>query len=535
VSRPRFARIVARAAWEDAGGFFTGLREMLDPSVIRCDTTRPIVRCPDWEVRVSLDQPGNVVELFAGVGGFRLGLEGEPGTPDHGRDWRVVWSNQWEPSTKRQDASDCYVARFGSEGHSAVDIAKALDWRLDKKRASREELTTVPRLPKRMDLLVGGFPCQDYSVAKTLSQASGITGQKGVLWWEIRRFLARRQKGQFTERTVGRPKYVLLENVDRLLKSPASQRGRDFAIMLATMHLDGYDVQWRVIDASEYGFPQRRKRVFILAEKCHADERRSPKPLTPEQARVVMRETGTLARALPVDQETEEFRQVTEFVAPKAAGDLVRISEGFGSRTGRSPFQNAGVMKGGVVFTARVTADFEPEPGSRSTLGSVLLRPSEVPDGYFDEYYIPQSRHEDWDKLKGAKRIERVSRRFGEDHVYTYSEGAVTYPDDLDRASRTILTGEGGTTPSRFKHVVKTLERHPDRKLRRLTPIELERLQGFPDDWTRERADGTPITDGRRAFFMGNALVVGVVERIGKELAEDRRRNRHTFGLGKKR
>ena len=503
---------------------------MLDPSMIRCDTTRPIVLAVRLEVTVSVDEPGNVVELFAGVGGFRLGLEGHPGSRSHARDWRVVWSNQWEPSTTRQDASDCYVARFGSEGHSAVDIAKALDWRLDKQAASREELASVPRLPRRMDLLVGGFPCQDYSVAKTLSQASGITGQKGVLWWEIRRFLAPRKKGQLTTGTVGRPKYVLLENVDRLLKSPAAQRGRDFAIMLATMHLDGYDVQWRVIDASEYGFPQRRKRVFILAEK-----RRSKKPLTHEQALRVIQETGTLARALPVGQETEGFRKVNEFLAPNAADDLVRISEEFGSRPGRSPFQNAGIMKGGDVFTARVTADFEPEPGSRSTLGSVLLRPHEVHDGYFDEYYIPHSRHEDWKKLKGAKRIERVSRRFGENHPYTYSEGAITYPDDLDRASRTILTGEGGMTPSRFKHVVETSERHPDRKLRRLTPIELERLQGFPDDWTRERADGTPITDGRRAFFMGNALVVGVVERIGKELAEDRRRNRHTFGLGKNR
>ena len=471
---------------------------------------------------MSLEEPGNVVELFAGVGGFRLGLEGAPGSRHRGRDWRVVWSNQWEPSTKRQDASDCYVARFGEAGHSSVDIARALDVRLDRRPATPDQKAAVPPLPARMDLLVGGFPCQDYSVAKTLSQSSGITGQKGVLWWEIRRFLARRQKGQASERSVGRPQYVLLENVDRLLKSPSSQRGRDFAIMLATMHLDGYDVQWRVVDASEYGFPQRRKRVFILAEK-----RRSKRALTPEQARMVMCAEGTLARALPVERRLDEFRRVEEFTAPSGAADVARISERFGAGLPRSPFGNVGVMRGGVVHTARATASYRVRAKDRATLGSILLDSSDVPN----EFFIPRSRYEAWDDLKGAKRVERVSRRFGTDHVYTYSEGAITYPDAPDRPSRTILTGEGGATPSRFKHVVETGESSPDRKRRRLTPIELERLQGFPDDWTRTRTDGSVISDGRRAFFMGNALVVGVVERIGKELAKDRRAGQHTFGI----
>ena len=472
---------------------------------------------------MSVAEPGNVVELFAGVGGFRLGLEGQPGSRDRGRDWRVVWSNQWEPSTKRQDASDCYVRHFGAEGHSAVDIAHALDLHLDGRVATSEGSATVPPLPRTIDLLVGGFPCQDYSVAKTLSQASGITGQKGVLWWEIRRFLARRQNGQVSEKKVSRPKYVLLENVDRLLKSPASQRGRDFAIMLATLHLDGYDVQWRVIDASEYGFPQRRKRVFILAEKRN----RPRKLFTPEDARLVMSANGTLARALPVKDELEEFRQVDEFLVPSNATDVARISESFGLGLKRSPFREAGVMRAGVVFTARARAAHRPRAGERSTLGSILIDTADVPD----EYFIPEHRYCAWKALKGAKKIPRVSRRLGPDHNYKYSEGAITYPDALERASRTILTGEGGATPSRFKHVVETDESDPDRRRRRLTPIELERLQGFPDDWTRERTDGSVIPDGRRAFFMGNALVVGIVERIGHELAKDRRESRHTFGL----
>jgi DNA (cytosine-5)-methyltransferase 1 len=83
------------------------------------------------------------------------------------------------------------------------------------------------------------------------------------------------------------------------------------------------------------------------------------------------------------------------------------------------------------------------------------------------------------------------------------------YPDALDNASRTIITGEGGKSPSRFKHIVNS-----DRGLRRLTPLELERLNMFPDDHTKLEN----VTDAKRAFFMGNALVVGVIERIGIEL-----------------
>ena len=84
------------------------------------------------------------------------------------------------------------------------------------------------------------------------------------------------------------------------------------------------------------------------------------------------------------------------------------------------------------------------------------------------------------------------------------------FPDPLEKPSRTIITGEGGKSPSRFKHVIET-----DKGLRRLTPIELERLNGFPDNHTSLEE----ISNVKRAFFMGNALVCGVVEKIGNELS----------------
>ena len=175
----------------------------------------------------------NVVELFAGVGGFRIGLEGASDA------FETVWNNQWEPSTTRQDASLVYKARFGSKGHSNKDI----------------NLVQTKDIPDH-DLLVGGFPCQDYSVAASLSRSGGIEGKKGVLWWQIYRIL--NEKGD------NRPNYIFFENVDRLLGSPAKQRGRDFAIILASLADLGYTVEWRVINAADYGMPQRRRRTYIV-------------------------------------------------------------------------------------------------------------------------------------------------------------------------------------------------------------------------------------------------------------------------------
>ena len=174
-----------------------------------------------------------VCELFAGVGGFHVGLSRS------NEEWDIVLANQWEPSRKTQYAYDCYTQRFPNTLALNIDIAEI---------NNNYEHYNIPRY----NLLVGGFPCQDYSVAST--GARGIEGKKGVLWWEINRMLDR-----------DRPPFVLLENVDRLLKSPSNQRGRDFGVMLGCFRDLGYSVEWRVINASEYGFAQKRTRIFIFA------------------------------------------------------------------------------------------------------------------------------------------------------------------------------------------------------------------------------------------------------------------------------
>ena len=411
---------------------------------------------------------GTVAELFAGVGGFRIGLSRSG--------WKTTFSNQWEPSTKTQHASSVYAARFGEEGHTSEDIAAVLDDYL----AGRIEI------PKTT-MVVGGFPCQDYSVAKTLSSSAGLKGKKGVLWWEILRLVE-----------ANRPPIVFLENVDRLLKSPASQRGRDFAIMLASLSDAGYFVEWRVVNAAEYGFPQRRKRVFIVAKDLNVFNA----PQTTEPAEFICTQS-TIGRALPVS-ELPTGSLVSEF---QLEGELFELTENFDLGGKLSPFKTAGYMVDRRVFTSDVKATEQ----NHGTLGSVLVANSEVPS----EYFVAEEQLAAWKYLKGAKKEERTHAASGK--TYFYAEGSMAFPDLPTNPSRTILTGEGGSSASRFKHIIQT----EDGRYRRLLPMELERLNGFPDNWTATGLDGIPISDVKRAFFMGNALVVGVIERIGKVLAED--------------
>ncbi len=399
-----------------------------------------------------------VIELFAGVGGFRIGLERAS------ERYKTVWNSQWEPSTKTQDASIIYQKRFGVEGHSNVDIA------------------TVPIDEiKTGHLLVGGFPCQDYSVAATLKRSGGIEGKKGVLWWQIHRILRDSKKP---------PKYLFLENVDRLLKSPVKQRGRDFAIILASLSDLGYSVEWRVINAADYGMPQRRRRTYIVAYK---DGTKLAKTSIKSEADKWILNDGILAQALKC--KLSENAKKNEF---KIEGDLIKVTEEFNKDQKNSPFFTAGFMSNRNVCTFDVDADYA---GKKLTLGELLIDEKDVPEEFFiDEKELPK-----WEYLKGGKSEKRKT---AEGFEYNYSEGPMAFPDYLDKPSRTIITGEGGKGPSRFKHVIKT----KSGRYRRLTPIELERLNMFPDNHTEG------ASNLRRAFLMGNALVTGIVENVGRIL-----------------
>ena len=409
-----------------------------------------------------------VAELFAGVGGFRLGLEGygNPLQPQFDMPaagpFKTIWANQWEPpgTESKQFAARCYIARFGDGELVNDDINKVLD----EYAAGERDIPDV-------DMVVGGFPCQDYSVARPLSQSSGIEGKKGVLWWDIYRFLE-----------LKKPRYAIFENVDRLLKSPARQRGRDFAIILSCLASLGYRVEWRVVNSAEYGAPQRRKRVYIYCEFGGNDD-------------LLLRlEDGVMAKAFPAVIDRPDL-----FDIPK---EPYVASEEFGMGDKVSKFKAAGAMIDGHVLTCGFTEEYH---GARRVLADVLVDDSRVPG----EFFIDPESTARWEYLKGSKREERIDKKTG--FTYTYSEGSMSFPDPTDKPSRTLLTGEGGAGPSRFKHVISCA----DGRLRRLVPDELDMLQGFPAGWT-----DTGMTDGQRAFCMGNALVTSVPHRIGLAMCE---------------
>ena len=317
-------------------------------------------------------------------------------------------------------------------------------------------------------------------MAASLSRSGGIEGKKGILWWQIYRIL--NEKGD------KRPKYIFFENVDRLLNSPATQRGRDFAIILASLADLGYVVEWRIINAADYGMPQRRRRTYIvgyLKGSVVAD-----KVDTMEDW---IEFDGVLAQAFP-------FRAKEETVSTfDINGTIQEVSANFNKGKKDSPFGNAGMMKDRHVYSI----DAEPVyDGTIQTLGDNLVDEDFVPE----EFFISEEELPKWQYEKGAKKINRISK---EGFEYVFSEGGMAFPDYLDKPSRTMITGEGGNAPSRFKHVVQT----PSGRFRRLIPIELERLN-IPDNHTYH----PEVSNGRRAFLMGNALVCGIVQNIGRSL-----------------
>ena len=393
-----------------------------------------------------------ICELFAGVGGFRLGFDRlESG-------WKTTWFSQWEPGVRTQWAHNCYVQHFGdspdlnNEFHTGEDIST-----MDKQA-----------IPDHT-LLVGGFPCQDYSVAHTLSSSHGIEGKKGVLWWQIRDTIIAKK-----------PPFCIFENVDRLLKSPAKQRGRDFGVILACLAKEGYSVEWRVVNAAQYGAAQRRRRTFIFA---YRNDTIYGQKMADISADMIIKNGGLMAKAFPI----QNMGRITETVI---GGDIVDVSDNFAFA-----FETAGYMCKGRIYTAKVTEQ-EEEP---ITLGKILQTTVD------DKLYITNEKMPKWTYLKGAKKIPRKS---ADGHEYTFSEGPIAFPDPWDRPGRTMLTSE--STINRSTHVVSD---PGTGRLRLLTPVEAERLQGFDDEWTN-----TGMPDRMRYFCMGNALVVPMITRMGRVL-----------------
>ena len=452
-----------------------------------------------------------VCELFAGVGGFRCGLNSIKKISDtHKKEkWNTVWFSQWEPGKTKQWAHDCYLYRFGQ----ALDLEGNDTTNVDIAQVNKSNIPDH-------NLLVGGFPCQDYSVARGLSGEKGIEGKKGVLWWSIRDVIKEKK-----------PAFVLLENVDRLLKSPSKQRGRDFGIILACLQEEGYSVEWRVINAAEYGAVQRRRRTFIFAykneteyakriyQKIKYDKKSGDKGIS--AALKLMQQEGFFAKGFPVDV-IDQNNITTE----QLQKDIFEVSENF-----EFVFENSGYMTDSVVYTCKTKPVMIKSRVIRDIMQDNVTMPVD------EHYYIPKERlyytdsnvkysdetkadlpaesRKTWQYLKGGKKRLRTSVN---GHQYVFSEGPISMLDEWDKPARTMLTSESSF--NRSTHIVKDLVTG---RIRLLTPVEAERIQGFPDDWTKEclvNGNVIEMPEKMRYFCMGNALVVDMIEIMETQLSK---------------
>ena len=326
--------------------------------------------------------PIKVAELFAGVGGFREAMVAF--NKQNGSDqFRVVWSNQWEPSEsskvgEHQFANRVYNDKFKGKGHYTDDIHEITD---------EEEEASIRKVVPPIDMLVGGFPCQDYSVAKPKNSSKGLRGPKGILWWSIDRLLE-----------IRKPKYVLLENVDRLLNSPAGNRGKDFAIILKRLNTLKYAVEWRIVNAADYGFPQKRRRIFILAYKRNSVPGKLMKSFAKKPEKF-LESDGLMARALPcglVGGVSGKF----DF---SSFPDLDTLKKRYQRKV--SPFLSGGMMFNHLAVSARILAQ---KPEKSETLGDVVRSVAPYVRGDVSKFFIKGSDLiEGWAYAKGRKNEPR--------------------------------------------------------------------------------------------------------------------------------
>lgn len=424
-----------------------------------------------------VDSKIKVVELFAGVGGFHLGLKRASKAFD------VVWADQYEPGRKNQFAFNIYKNNFPTTNVVNDDISK-----VDKK------------LIPDFDLLVGGFPCQDYSVAT--SGAKGLYGKKGVLWWDIRDVIKEKW-----------PKFIFLENVDRLLASPgvsSNQPGRDFGMILRTLSDLGYGVTWKMINAADYGFPQRRRRIFIFAARqdtSFRSELQTFSRATSNQLVGIMMEMKPFSSSL----KNEKIDKI-ETVNLNKYGELKSFSDNFRVNKG---FKKIGFMVDGKVFMANYIA----KTRKPTTLGDII-----EPNNSNTSLYLTNEMEEKFKNLKKGFNTVKISKT---GYKYKYGMGGMSFPDSLDKPARTMVTSEH--TISRMSHVIKDPE---TKKLRLISPEEAEKINTFPKYWTK--LDG--VSESNRYFTMGNALVVDLVKEIAEEIVEidkHENKNREIFSYKK--
>ena len=370
-----------------------------------------------------------VGSLFSGVGGFDLGLE----RSGHEIVWQVEYDKQAR-SILRKHWPDVKIYNDvqqvgGKDGQTGRDVLE------------------------EVDLICGGFPCQDLSVA---GHRRGLDGSKSGLWYEFHRILEE-----------CRPQYCLVENVPGLF---SSNKGRDMEVLVRGLEELGYQWQYRILDSQHFGVPQRRRRVFIvgyLGEGC------APQVLLESES-------------LPWHPETSREE------GQGSAGDAGCSDEDSGREqvvarcTGYAKYKMEDEMKASSPLRAR---------HNEATDLVVAFQPGNLT------------------RKAGANPSSEVFPTLGAATLGDQAPHVATH----QRVAPTLNSSGAGTSRPGGQGAEPGFYISSDAP-RRLTPRECERLQGFPDDWTRLDDTGNEMADGPRYRMMGNAVTVNVAEFIGAQL-----------------
>ena len=384
------------------------------------------------------------VSLFAGVGGFELGLERAGhtcvATCEIDKHAQKILTRHFPKAKLFSDVTqltgqELFDAGFNSDG-----------------------------------IIVGGFPCQDVSVAGKragLSDSNGNATRSG-LFWEVVRLLEETKAQHF-----------ILENVPGLL---SSNEGRDFGIVLNALVELGYGVSWRILDAQYFGVPQRRRRIFIVGHLGN-NGRTSAEILAIAEGRrgyLAKSKQAGKATANPARERAQVFSQ----------SGFAKYTEGVMPLTATSYKRPEDTIV--VPFTPSSFAQYKEEiTGITATLraGGGDLGGGEEND---PAYTLDRT---------GAQAVAIQGNMIGRaDTAGPQGKGYTEEGEPMFTLTKTDVHAVASST------------------VRRLTPMECERLQGFPDSWTKFDAEGNEVTDGHRYKQMGNAVAVPVVEWIGRRL-----------------
>ena len=443
-----------------------------------------------------------VGSLFSGVGGFDLGLE----RSGHEIVWQVEYDKQAR-SILRKHWPDVKMYNDvqqvgGKDGEAGRDVLE------------------------EVDLICGGFPCQDLSVA---GHRRGLDGSKSGLWYEFHRILEE-----------CRPKYCLVENVPGLF---SSNKGRDMEVLVRGLEELGYQWQYRILDSQYFGVPQRRRRVFIVGYSGEGSQSQ------------VLLESESLPWHPATSREEGQGSAGDAGCSDEDSGRTLYRGEGFSSYKEddlTAPLRASQSKQGDTdLVVARCTGYAKYKMEDEMKASSPL-----------------RARHNEATDLVVAFQPGNLTRKAGANpssEVFP-TLGAATLGDQaphvakgqkpvvLDRSSfnsgfnfdrepyieetevTPTLIGGGPHAVATHQKVIPTLASsaagvsrvggqgaEPGFYIssdapRRLTPRECERLQGFPDDWTRFDDTGKEMADGPRYRMMGNAVTVNVAEFIGAQL-----------------